>query len=197
MVSSTLLPGFEDLTRDSQQTFRALLTAMAEPGRFCAIAAELTPPAGLSIGCAAACLTLLDFETVVWIQTGIPKETKNWLQFHTGCKFADDKQKANFAVIGNPSAIDIKDFSWGSAEAPENSTTLLIQADQSQKSTVTLSGPGIADSRTVSCAFPTTFWTQWQANHSAYPRGVDCFLFEGRQVLGLPRTVQTIERETD
>ncbi|MGB3787094.1 MAG: phosphonate C-P lyase system protein PhnH [Phormidesmis sp.] len=190
MVSSTLLPGFENLTRDSQQTFRALLTAMAEPGRFCAITAELTPPAGLSIGCAAACLALLDFETIVWMQTELPEAIRNWLRFHTGCKFTDDKQKANFAVIGSPSTLDIRDFCWGSAEAPENSTTLLIQADQSQKSTVTLSGPGIANSRTVSCALPTAFWTQWQANHSAYPRGIDCFLFEERQVFGLPRTVR-------
>ena len=190
MVPS-ILPGFENLTRDSQQTFRALLTALAEPGKFCVIASKLTPPAGLSLGCAAACLTLIDFETVVWLQPGPHQATRDWLRFHTGCKFTQDEKQASFAVIDRPLELELKHFYWGSAEAPEDSTTLLIQAGRSHcQSTVTLRGPGIVESRTVSCSLPAAFWTQWQANHSAYPQGVDCFLFEERQVLGLPRTVQ-------
>lgn len=196
---TTLLPGFENLTRDSQQTFRALLTALAEPGKVREIGVELMPPAALNAGCGAACLSLIDFETVVWLQPTLPDEVRDWLRFHTGCRFTEDERQANFAVIDDPVDLVIKDFCWGSAESPESSTTLLIQASfqagiAESGSRVQLSGPGILRSRTVTWELPAIFWQQWRDNHSAYPRGVDCFLFNGRRVLGLPRTVQ-IEKE--
>lgn len=196
---TTLLPGFENLTRDSQQTFRALLTALSEPGRAQEIVVPMTPPGELNAGCAAACLSLIDFETVVWLQPTQSSEVRDWLRFHTGCQFTEDERQADFAVINDPVDLVIKDFCWGSAETPEASTTLLIQVDFQEGSAaigsrMQLSGPGILRSRTVTWDLPAIFWQQWQGNYNAYPRGVDCFLFDQRRVLGLPRTVQ-IARE--
>ena len=45
--------------------------------------------------------------------------------------------------------------------------------------------------RTVALAgLPAAFWPQWQANHAAFPQGVDVFFTCGAQALGLPRTAR-------
>jgi alpha-D-ribose 1-methylphosphonate 5-triphosphate synthase subunit PhnH len=34
------------------------------------------------------------------------------------------------------------------------------------------------------------FWAQWQANHAAFPRGVDVLFTCGADAVGLPRTTR-------
>lgn len=196
---TTTLPGFTDLTADSQKTFRVLLTALAEPGKLLEIPIQLTVPEGLTLACGAACLTLIDFETVVWLPPTLPGAVADWLRFHTGCTFSSDPSQATFAIVNDLEAMTFSQFCWGSAEAPEDSTTIFIQLNsqldtqpeplQSGKPVV-LSGPGILGVRTVSPAVPPTFWQMWQQNHAAYPRGIDCFLLGDRQVMGLPRSTK-------
>ena len=189
------LPGFKDLTRDSQKTFRALLEALSLPGKMLEIEVNLKAPDGLTAACAAACLTLVDLETNVWLQPGLSTGVRDWLQFHTGCTFVASPKQAAFAVIENADSLNLEQFCWGSAENPEVSTTLLIQVEALENSSsdnnlpVKLSGPGIRHENTISPRLPNGFWQQWVQNHAAYPQGVDVFLFEGRSVLGLPRTV--------
>ena len=197
---TTTLPGFTDFTSDSQQTFRALLTALAEPGKLLEVPARLTVPDGLTPACGAACLTLIDFETVVWLSPTLPSLVKDWLRFHTGCTFTDQPVQCAFAVISDWEAVALTQFCRGSAESPEESTTLLIQVkqlktDSQTNNSVLLSGPGIIESRTVSPAVSVSFWKMWQQNHAAYPRGVDCFLFGEHQLMGLPRSTHVQLRE--
>lgn len=188
------LPGFQDAVHESQTTFRALLEAFAHPGRSCSIASSLTPPEGLSSACAAACLTLLDLETQVWLQPGL--EIESWLRFHTGCRFTHDPYQANFAVIGEVSrSPDLQAFYPGTPEYPEKSTTLLIQVEGLVGGEVVgLAGPGILGEKTIAPQLPTRFWQQWINNHRIYPLGVDVFLFDHVQVIGLPRTT-AIQRD--
>lgn len=189
----TTLPGFQDAVHDAQATFRALLEALAHPGRSCPIPSRITPPRGLFPACAAACLTLLDLETQVWLQSGL--EIESWLRFHTGCQFTTNPQQANFAVIWDVSrSPDLQAFNLGTAEYPELSTTLLIQVEHLVNGkAVVLQGPGILGERTISPQLPTQFWQQWISNHQAYPLGVDVFLFDQSQVIGLPRTTKLTE----
>ncbi|MEM6596793.1 MAG: phosphonate C-P lyase system protein PhnH [Cyanobacteria bacterium P01_D01_bin.36] len=195
-MQTTTLPGFANLTNDSQQTFRALLTALAEPGKQLKVPARLAVPKGLTPACGAACLTLIDFETVVWLSPTLPSAVKDWLRFHTGCTFTTKPAQATFAVISDGEALPLTQFSWGSAEMPEAGATLLIQVQHLQTdNTVLLSGPGILESRRVSPAVSPSFWQMWQQNHAAYPRGVDCFLFSEHQVMGLPRSTQVQLKE--
>lgn len=95
------LPGFPDPVQDAQATFRILLSALAHPGRIHRIPVKLDPPVGLNLSCAAACLSLLDLQTQVWTQSLTP-EIKNWLGFHTGCRWNSDPQAAQFALIDEP-----------------------------------------------------------------------------------------------
>lgn len=188
---ATMLPGFRDSVHDAQQTFRGLLEALAHPGQSYTSEIFLSSPDGLTPVCAAACLALFDLETTVWLQPSLPAAVKDWLRFHTGCQFTDHSRLADFAVIGDAfSQPELKAFNWGSAEAPEQSTTLLIQIeDFTSGTTQQLSGAGILGSIAFAPALPEIFWKQ--RSQAAYPQGIDCFLFTQRSVVGLPRTTRT------
>lgn len=184
----TSLPGFQDAVHEAQTTFRTLLEALAHPGCSWTIPSSITAPGRMSPVCAAACLTLLDLETQVWLQPGL--EIESWLRFHTGCRLTKDPQQANFAVIWDVArSPNLQAFNQGTAEYPESSTTLLIQVERLvDGEAVVLQGPGILDKRTIAPQLPTQFWQQWSTNHQAYPLGVDVFLFDQTHVMGLPRT---------
>ncbi len=187
------LPGFQDLIHDSQSTFKVLLDALSRPGMIKQINAQLTPPSGLNIAIAAACLTLLDLETQVWLQPELDREAKEWLLFHTGCHFTKDAKQADFAVIWNIDNMpDLFQFSQGTPIYPEDSTTLLITVgtyhDKSLQQRKTLTGAGINGEIIMPIALPDSFWQQWRQNHNSYPQGVDIYFFSETQVVGLPRT---------
>ncbi|WP_121968112.1 phosphonate C-P lyase system protein PhnH [Leptolyngbya sp. BC1307] len=189
MVTTTL-PGLGDPVHDAQRTFRALLEAIAHPGQLYTPEVNLSSPTGLMPICAAACLTLLDLETTVWLQPSLPAGIKDWLRFHTGCQFTESSKAADFAIIGDACLQpELKAFNWGSAEDPEQSTTLLMQVEDFASGTAQqLSGAGILDSVSFAPKLPEAFWKQ--RLQDAYPQGIDCFLFTQRSVVGLPRTVR-------
>ncbi len=189
-MATTTLPGFRDPVHDAQQTFRGLLEALAHPGQVYTPKINLSSPEGITPICAATCLALFDLETTVWLQPSLPAAVKDWLRFHTGCRFTDNSKLATFAVIGDAfSQLKLRAFNWGSAEDPEQSTTLLIQVkDFTSGAAQQLSGAGVLGSVSLAPTLPETFWTQ--RNHDAYPRGVDCFLLTQQSVVGLPRTVR-------
>ncbi|MDJ0571661.1 MAG: phosphonate C-P lyase system protein PhnH [Pleurocapsa sp. MO_192.B19] len=188
------LSGFQDLIHDSQSTFKTLLDALSRPGSVNEITAQLTPPSKLNIACAAACLTLFDLETEVWLQPELDEEVKNWLLFHTGCRFTSDTQQADFAVVWNLDNMpDVSQFKQGTPVYPEDSTTLLImvgrqEIDMPSNNYPILSGAGIDGQITMGINLSDSFWQQWQQNHNSYPLGVDVYFFFYHGVIGLPRT---------
>lgn len=192
MTKVTYLPGLKDPIHNAQQTFRALLDAHARPGTSYQIAAEMSLPVGLTAACGAACLTLLDLDVVVWLQPSFSAQVRAWLLFHTGCRFTQYPQEANFALIQNLADLpELSIFNWGTAEKPEASTTLLVQVESFEKGQpVILTGPGILDQQASAPALPRHFWDFWTQNHQAYPQGVDIFLFTENAVMGLPRTAR-------
>jgi len=189
-LSTTTLPGFQTAVHEAQRTFRSLLEALAHPAQPYQPNIDITPPPGLTPTCAAACLTLMDLETVVWLQPSLSPDVKSWLRFHTGCRFTEDASLATFAIIETFSSnLALDAFNWGNAEEPEESTTLLIQVkDLTSGEPKTLSGPGILGNISFVPTLPDTFWEQWEKNNAAYPLGLDCFLFTHHSVVGLPRT---------
>ena len=189
----TQLTGFTDAVHDGQQTFRALLDALARPG-IPKTMGPLTPPPGLEPSCAAACLTLLDLETLVWLQPGLPEAVRPWLVFHTGCRFTNNPTAANFALIWDiDSAPKLSEFSWGNAEYPESSTSLLVQLPNlTNGEPVKLQGPGILHEIEISLPLDAIFWQQWATMTTDYPLGLDCWCFSKNQIVGLPRTSQLV-----
>ncbi|MEL6384647.1 MAG: phosphonate C-P lyase system protein PhnH [Cyanobacteria bacterium J06626_18] len=187
----TKLPGFPNPVHDAQRTFRALLDALARPG-IPQTTATLSPPSPLSPSCAAACLTLLDLETVLWLQPGTLENVRSWLLFHTGCRFTTDSQAADLALIGDiATAPSLDNFQQGTVEYPEASTSLFIQLPALEGGLpMTLQGPGILNAITITLPLPIHFWQHWQAISAGYPLGIDCWCFTDSQVLGLPRTAR-------
>ncbi|ERN42901.1 phosphonate C-P lyase system protein PhnH [Rubidibacter lacunae KORDI 51-2] len=190
-MPTTQLPGFRDPVHDAQRTFRALLDALSRPGIPQTTVSPPHPPE-LTPSCAAACLTLLDLETQVWLQPGTSEAVRAWLVFHTGCRFTDVSQQSDFALITDASTLpNLDEFYWGSAEYPEASTSLLVQLPtMTGTHAVTLQGPGILETITIQSPLARPFWQQWQAMTQHYPLGLDLWWFAADRVLGLPRTAR-------
>ncbi|WP_413166868.1 phosphonate C-P lyase system protein PhnH [Capilliphycus salinus ALCB114379] len=189
-MENTQFSGLKDQVHDAQITFRTLLNALSYPGTSREISIQLTPPPGLTLACAAACLTLFDLETIVWLSEEFESEVKTWLKFHTGCHFTDHPQDAHFGIIHNINNREpLSSFNWGTAEKPERSTTLLIQFEALETSQfIRLNGPGVFGVRVVKLPLSASFIQEWKENHQSYPLGVDVFLFGENTVIGLPRT---------
>ncbi len=189
-----LVPGFSDPVLASQAVFRTVMEAMARPGQIAEIGVALAPPAPLGIAGAALALTLLDFETPVWLDptfTAAP-EVDGWLKFHTGAPRTADPTMAAFAFIAAPAATPAFDaFGLGSVEYPDGSTTLVLEVETlTEGDAFHLSGPGIKGSRSLAAApLPADFAVRMAENRARFPRGVDLVLTCGRRLAALPRSV--------
>lgn len=187
----TLRPGFADPVIDSQRAFRIVLDAMARPGRIGTLADGLSPPAPLTVGAAALCLTLVDQDTPLWLAPGIgTPEVAAFLRFHCGCRIVNDPALAAFAVADGAELPALERFAAGDDAWPETSTTVIVQVDAlSDSRGLSLTGPGIESLHRLSVdGLRTGIWAEWAANHALFPRGVDLILVAGRQVAALPRT---------
>lgn len=191
MTQAALKAGFDDPVRDSQRVFRAVLDAMAHPGRIVMPPSPPEIPLGLYPATAAVCLTLLDFETPVWLADASLGELRAWLAFHAGCRFTAVPEDGDFALITDAAALPALDrFAFGSDETPERSTTLIVQVGGlSTQHGKRLSGPGIDRSRTLTVeGLPDTFWAQRAEACSLFPRGIDIILTADTALVALPRT---------
>lgn len=184
--------GFDDPVLASQRAFRSALYAFSHPGRNVEVAAELHNPPGLAPATAAFMLTMLDYETPVWLQHG-SDALRDYLRFHCGCPIVADASASRFALITDPSAMpELAAFDAGDVESPERSATLIVQvARLGGGQRVRVSGPGIpAETHIEPASLRPDFWSQWQRNHALFPRGVDVLFACGASFLALPRTTK-------
>ena len=189
--TNALAPGLPDGVHDSQQAFRAVLDALARPGQVRTIGPALR---GVALGGAMArlLLSLTDDESPVWWQhadTGL----QYWLRFHVGAPLAAQSDAASFAVLSDLKQMPaLAAFAVGTAASPECSCTLLIELPSlTTGPALEWRGPGIADVQRVGLqGLPAYFWGQWQANHGAFPQGLDIIFTCGANALGLPRTTR-------
>lgn len=190
-ATQALAPGLPDGVHDSQQAFRAVLDALARPGQIRVIGQAL-PGVALGGAMARLLLSLCDDETPVWWQ-GEGADLSPWLRFHVGAPVADAPAVASFAVFADlAQGLNLADFADGSAASPEFSATLLIELPSLTDGPVLAwHGPGIQAVQRVGLqGLLADFWTQWQANHAAFPQGVDIIFTCGDSALGLPRTTR-------
>jgi alpha-D-ribose 1-methylphosphonate 5-triphosphate synthase subunit PhnH len=189
--SNPISAGFPDPVHDAQRAFRSVLNALARPGESESVSPAL---AKQDIGSAMAhlLLSLTDDGTAVWWQLPQTGDV-DWLRFHTGAPRAAMPSQAAFAVITSAASMPpLESFAAGSPESPEASTTLLVEVPSfNDGQVVEWHGPGIRSSRRVRIAgLPDDFWNRWQANHAAFPQGVDMVFTCADVLLGLPRTTR-------
>ena len=193
-----LAPGFGDTVHDAQEVFRAVLRAMSRPGEVQEIAIALVPPAPLMPAAAAVCLSLLDFETPLWIDGGQDAAAAAaFVAFHTGAPTAADVDQADFAVIADGARVPALDvFRQGTDEAPERSATLIIQVSGLAAAAPgdggwRLTGPGIDGTAGLRVTgLRAGMADELAANFQRFPRGVDVILCAGKRLAALPRTTR-------
>lgn len=193
VIDEVKLPAWDYSVYASQATFRCVLDAMAEPGTVRALPVDATGPAPLDNAVTALCLTLLDFDTPLWRDEAVANDAvASYFRFHCGCPMTDDPADAAFALIGDAAHIDLSMFARGSMEYPDRSTTLFVQVPSLEDGPArTISGPGIAQARTLRVAgLAENFDAQWRANTEGFPLGVDIVFCCGGRIVGLPRTTR-------
>lgn len=193
-----LAAGFEDGVGQSQQVFRAAMTALARPGLVQRLETVLTPPAPLASAAAALVLALCDFETTVHLDAPLAgnPEVERFLRFHTGARFVRHPAEAQFAVIAAPNDMSsLGDFALGTLDYPDRSTTLILQVETLDGPPLaTMTGPGIKGSVALRIGgLGGDFLGQAKANRTLFPRGVDMLIVSGDRLIGLPRSTRLEE----
>lgn len=190
-MSGALTAGFAAPGHDAQRAFRALLEAMARPGRIATLPALAEPPpAPFAPAAASVALALCDADTPVWLDAAhAAGDVPAWLRFHCGCRIVAAPGQAAFAfAAASPPAMAALDA--GSDLYPDTSATLVLQVQLFGAGTaLRLSGPGIPGTNVTRVAgLPEAFLAERAANRALYPRGVDCLLVAGADALCLPRS---------
>lgn len=188
----SLAPGFADPVHQGQQTFRALLDALSRPGRIHHMPVPPEQVNGLGPAAAALALTLLDFETPVWLDE-VCSGAAHFLRFHCNCAIVAKPDRANFAFARGFDTLPALDaFALGTDQEPETSTTLVIEVDDLHADgPLTLTGPGIERQHRITVAgFDASHIAARAALAELFPRGLDIFLTCGERVVGLPRTTR-------
>jgi alpha-D-ribose 1-methylphosphonate 5-triphosphate synthase subunit PhnH len=196
-VVQAIVPGFDDLVRDQQRSFRAVMDALARPARPVAFQSPTSGPAALSPNAFAIALTLLDFEVSYYLSESLA-EAEEAITFHTGSCRVTNPDQAEFAFVDLRSdSLNLAAFAQGEPEYPDRSTTVIAFVSSAVNGPRLLCrGPGIATEQHLELAdLPADFPAQWGLNRKRAPLGVDLIFVTSDTIVGLPRSTRIIEEE--
>jgi alpha-D-ribose 1-methylphosphonate 5-triphosphate synthase subunit PhnH len=186
--------GLVDPIVDGQRVLRAVLEAMARPGRVLAMAGPAESPIPLDPATTAVCLALIDLDTPLWLDAAAASPAVlEYLSFHCGAPLAAAPSAARFAVVVDPASMPPLDaFEAGDDEEPERSAAVIVQVGGFQTGVGRrLRGPGIQGEAWLGVpGLPSAFWDRLRHNHMCFPRGVDVILSAGHQIAALPRSTR-------
>ena len=185
--------GFIDPVLGAQRCFRAILSAMSEPGTVHDLGERIEAPRGVTAAAALVLLALADQETPVWLTPALRTVAAPFIRFHCGAAIVEAPADARFALLDGV-AIEpgLMAFDAGDDRYPDRSATLIIQcAALHGGQPVSLSGPGINCRRQVAPAgLHAAFWREAAANADRYPLGIDLILAAGASLLAIPRSTR-------
>jgi alpha-D-ribose 1-methylphosphonate 5-triphosphate synthase subunit PhnH len=184
MLTHDLDGGFAAPPQDAARTFRAVMTAIAQPATIHHVSGAV-PPAPLSVAAAVTLLTLCDPETPLFL--GAHHDTaavRTWVTFHCGAPLVPAAQ-AQFA-LGVWDDLPLADFAIGTAEYPDRSATLIVELPALTAQGAILQGPGIKDQAQLSLPETRAF----QTNRALFPLGLDFIFTCGDTLAGLPRSTR-------
>lgn len=185
MQAQSLKGGFTEAPVQAARAFRAVLEAMARPGRIETVSGA-TPPAPLSPAAGTLLLTLADPETPVYLAPShdLP-DVRDWITFHTGAPLTGP-QEAVFAVGQWSALLPLQAYRIGLSEYPDRSATLIVEMPEVKPGAHILSGPGIRDRASLHLPAVTPF----QDNARLFPLGLDFYFTAGDKLAALPRTTK-------
>lgn len=184
MDNAALQGGFIDPARDAARAFRAGMEAMARPGTIQTLNG-CTAPAPMSVAAATLLSTLCDAETPLHLAGTCDTDgVRKWVRFHLGAPLVG-RADAMFAV-GNWDALAPLDaYAVGTPDYPDRSATLIVEVAALTNTGATLTGPGIAETATLS--LPDGLLA---ARVARYPLGIDFYFTCGDRIAALPRTTK-------
>jgi alpha-D-ribose 1-methylphosphonate 5-triphosphate synthase subunit PhnH len=183
MQAVSLVGGFDDPPRQAALAFRAVLDAMARPGRIRRVAGAV-PPAPLSTAAGTLLLVLADGTTPVHLAGRLDTaKLRDWVTFHTGAPLVR-REQAVFAVGLWADLLPLEGYRIGVPEYPDRSATLIVELDRLAAEGARLTGPGIE--REARLGLPET--AAFHANAALFPLGLDFVFTCGAQLAALPRT---------
>jgi alpha-D-ribose 1-methylphosphonate 5-triphosphate synthase subunit PhnH len=183
--------GFASPVEAAQRVFRTLLTALSEPGRVLALPPCCAPPEGLDPAAVAAVLALADGDTPLWLDPSA-RAAAPYFRFHTGASIVGAEETALFLLAAAPHRPALARLQAGTPEYPDRSATLILSVEALVEGEGwQLSGPGIAGTRRLLVrGLDERFAGEWQANHAAFPLGVDVVFAARDRLAALPRSTR-------
>ena len=191
--------GFSDAAVQSAHAFRAIMQAMARPGRVMEIGADVEAPSPLLSSAAAIALTLCDFQTPVWLSPELSNErVAHYLRFHSGAPLAADPGSAQFVFATASSLVSkLELLRQGTHDYPDRSATLVVQIAGFGRVMVELAGPGLRGSQNFGVdGLDAAFWESMVENHARFPTGIDVIFAAPGQMAALPRSTAIRMLET-
>lgn len=185
----------------STLTYRQLLDCLARPGTINRISPATMFsqwPSDTNTYALAACMTLLDQETVytsaragTWLTSSHSDHT--WVQIRTNCR-VDDAPNAQFVVLHDAQSTHLLvHLNQGSLTFPERSCTAFVVVDALSTMTPnwSLQGPGIKTHTNIAVHTTSNIMPHINATRQNYPHGIDVFLIDSQgNCVGLPRTTR-------
>ncbi|MCV6595039.1 MAG: phosphonate C-P lyase system protein PhnH [Silicimonas sp.] len=185
MQAHLLEGGFDDAPRAASFAFRALMNAMARPGRIEWIEGAC-PPAPISAAAGAVLLTLADGDTPIHLAGVCDRDDlRGWLAFHTGAPLVGPGE-AVFAIGRWEDLLPLDAYPIGTAEYPDRSTTLIVDHAELANTGARLTGPGIETETRFALPDPLSF----ARNARLFPLGLDFYFTNGSQLAALPRSTR-------
>jgi alpha-D-ribose 1-methylphosphonate 5-triphosphate synthase subunit PhnH len=197
MSGVAIQTAFREPVREAQTVFRAVMNAMARPGRIHTLNAGFAAPSPLCPNAAAILLALADFETSIWLDAGLAENAavRDFLRFHTGAKLSDTPAKADFALIADSAAPPpLTAFAQGLPDYPDRSTTIIFQVTTLSREGWQLAGPGISGQTGFGASpLPGDFAAQLKHNQAVFPLGVDLIFARPGEIAAMPRSTRIVE----
>ncbi|MDR9393707.1 MAG: phosphonate C-P lyase system protein PhnH [Roseovarius sp.] len=187
MRAEAMEGGFADPSTASAHAFRAIMEAMARPGRIESVKGAVPPPP-MSPAAGAVVLTLCDHDTPLHLAAGFDTpETRAWVTFHTGAPVAAADAVA-FALGDWDGLLPLSQYRRGNPEYPDQSATLIVELAGLSTDGATLRGPGIRDEAQLSLPETRAF----RENAQTFPLGLDFLFTCGGRLAALPRSTEVL-----
>jgi alpha-D-ribose 1-methylphosphonate 5-triphosphate synthase subunit PhnH len=181
-------PTLSDTEARAQSTFTALMWSLAHPGEAQILEARSGDVSGLETIAEA----LLDLETSFYTSSSALEEPIK----RTGANATSSNEAAyHFHLEITPGVLfQFEYVRVGTPLYPDDSASLILACNQDSGVQLRLTGPGIANERSVrALGVPLEFW-KLRERKMNFPLGWDVFLVSrvaaGIQVIGIPRSTR-------
>ena len=170
-----------DPVHGTRRTFDGLLEAMSRPGTVQTVPAPADH---------AVLSTLVDHEVTVSTDD---EAVLDGLSGHGRLDLAD-LERADIVHVREHGEVDVRECKRGTLAEPSDGATVVyrvetLTTDETEGTTVMLSGPGVDGTAALSMSLPESVLSELAEAQSEYPRGIDAVFAADDRLAAIPRSV--------